>query len=189
MTQDEAVALLATELTRLDRAATPAPFYTLDPPWLPGGSETSILAGSPDPHVARFICDFDLWALDDDSDGDRKSECPDADAALLVWLRNHVPEILAALNTRTAPASPAELAQIEGNAFDVGFAQAFERTREAAAKAAETAAKYAVMSFSRIGEGNRLNAARVIGIETSDAIRALDLSTITASSTTEGDGE
>lgn len=85
---------LAEELARLDANATPAPFYTLDQPWLTHG-ETSILSESPDPHVARYICDFDLGMFVDEDD--KTSECPQADADLLVWLRNHVPEILTAL--------------------------------------------------------------------------------------------
>lgn len=88
---------VAKELRRLDSLATPAPWFTLDPPWLPSGTETSILAESPDPHVARFICDFDFWALDDEADADRKSQNPDGDAELMVWLRNNVPLILATL--------------------------------------------------------------------------------------------
>lgn len=78
-------------LRALDRNATAAPFYRLDPPWLPGNSETSILAGSPDPHVATFICDFDFFAFSDEDE--KTSECPDADADLLIYLRNHAAEI------------------------------------------------------------------------------------------------
>ena len=89
---------LSTTLQELSDAATPGPWFTLDPPWLPSDSETSILAESPDPHVARFICDFDLWAaLDDEADADRKSQNPDGDATLIVALRNAVPQIVAAL--------------------------------------------------------------------------------------------
>lgn len=87
---------------------TPGPWYTLDPPWLPSGSETSILAESPDPHVARFICDFDLWALDDEDDAARKSEVPDWDAAGIVALRNAAPALLDALD-----AANARLAELE----------------------------------------------------------------------------
>jgi hypothetical protein len=90
--------LEATLRAALERA-TPLPWYTLDPPWLPGGEETSILAESPDPHVARFICDFDLWALDDD---DRKSENPDADAALIVAAVNALPTLLDTLTALRA---------------------------------------------------------------------------------------
>ena len=89
---------LANQIEALSAAATPGPWFTLDPPWLPSDSETSILAESPDPHVARFICDFDLWAaLDDEADADRKSQNPDGDATLIVALRNAVPQIVAAL--------------------------------------------------------------------------------------------
>lgn len=79
------------QLRLLDQRATAAPFYRLDPPWLAGGSETSILAGSPDPHVATFICDFDFFAFSDEDE--KTSECPDADADLLIYLRNHAVEI------------------------------------------------------------------------------------------------
>lgn len=87
---------LVGELEDLDSSATPGPFYTLDSPWLASDAQTAILAESPDPHVARYICDFDLCMLDEE---DRKSEYGWEDAKLLVWLRNHVPEILTALRT------------------------------------------------------------------------------------------
>lgn len=80
---------LLERLESLMARATPRPWYTLDAPWLPSGTETSILAGSPDPHVATFICDFDTWALDDDDD--RKGQNPDEDAALLVAAVNTLP--------------------------------------------------------------------------------------------------
>ncbi len=94
-------------LRELLAKATPGPWFTLDPPWLPGGSETSILAESPDPHVARFICDFDLWALDDDED--RKSECPDDDARLIVECVNALPDLLDHIETLEA-----RIAELEG---------------------------------------------------------------------------
>lgn len=82
-------------LRELIARATPGSWYTLDPPWLPRDSETSILAGSPDPHVATFVADMDMWALDDDDD--RKSKSPDADAALIVAAVNALPGLLDAL--------------------------------------------------------------------------------------------
>ena len=87
---------LAETLEELAAKATPGPWYTLDPPWLPGGAETSLLAGSPDPHVATHIADFEFPMLDRD-EGDRVSQNPDADAALIVALVNAVPAITAAL--------------------------------------------------------------------------------------------
>lgn len=78
-------------LRLLDANATAAPFYRLDPPWLSGDSETSILAGSPDPHAATFICDFEFFAFSDEDE--MTSECPDADADLLIYLRNHAADI------------------------------------------------------------------------------------------------
>lgn len=94
---------LIERLRALDTAATPAPWYRLDPPWLPSGSETSILAGSPDPHVATFICDFDFFAFDEEDE--KTSECPDADADLIVFLRNNITELadeITALRARVA---------------------------------------------------------------------------------------
>lgn len=82
------------ELRELHEAATPGPWYTLDPPWLESG-ETSILAESPDPHVARFICDFDMWQFDPDNEADKISENPDEDARLIVHLRNNVEHYIA----------------------------------------------------------------------------------------------
>jgi len=93
---------LAGELERLDQQATPSPFYELGSPWANG--RPAIMAESPDPHVARFIADFDMTGLVDDED--KLSEQPDADAALLVWLRNHVPEILAALQPTADSTAP-----------------------------------------------------------------------------------
>lgn len=95
------------EITALAEAATPGPWYTLDPPWLPSGANTSILAESPDPHVARFICDFDLWTLDEESD--KVSERPDADAAFIAAARTAVPELLA-----EREAMVARMAELEG---------------------------------------------------------------------------
>ena len=94
---------LIERLRALDTAATPAPWYRLDPPWLPSGCETSILAGSPDPHVATFICDFDFFAFDEEDE--KTSECPDADADLIVFLRNNVTGLadeITALRARVA---------------------------------------------------------------------------------------
>lgn len=105
MTEAEA---LVERMRALDAKATAGPWYTLDPPWLPSGTETSILAESPDPHVARFICDFDLWALDDEADAARKSECPDADADLIVAIRNALPDLLTLIERQAARIEAAE---------------------------------------------------------------------------------
>ena len=86
-------------LRTLESQATPAPWFTLDAPWLPGGCETSILSESPDPHVARWICDFDFPMMDED---DRLSECPGADADLIVHARNALTELLTTIEALTA---------------------------------------------------------------------------------------
>lgn len=92
MIDTPAIEKLLGELEALHDKATPGPWYTLDPPWLPSGTETSILAGTPDPHVATFICDFHTWAVDDDDD--RKGQNPDEDATLLVAARNAIPTLI-----------------------------------------------------------------------------------------------
>lgn len=117
-------------LRELLAKATPGPWFTLDPPWLPGGSETSILAESPDPHVARFICDFDLWALDDDED--RKSECPDDDARLIVECVNALPDLLDHIETLEA-----RIAELEGEKYEA-FTDGLEAAAEICGSMAET---------------------------------------------------
>lgn len=36
----------------------PGDWHTVESPWLLGGAETYIVAGSPDPHVGVYVCDF-----------------------------------------------------------------------------------------------------------------------------------
>lgn len=79
-----------TKLRELEARATPGEWFTLDPPWLDSG-ETAILLGSPDPHAATYLCDFDMPFLNEDQKGENQME----DAALIVHLRNNVPAILA----------------------------------------------------------------------------------------------
>lgn len=100
-------------LRELVARATPGPWYTLGPPWLTDGN-TSILAESPDPHVARFICDFDFFAFDEEDD--KTSLNPDADAALIVAAVNALPTLLDRLDAERARAIAAEtrLAEAEG---------------------------------------------------------------------------
>ena len=90
---------LSDRLETAMKAGTQREWYTLDPPWLPHGCDTSILAGSPDPHVARFICDFDMWQFDGEG-ADKKSTNPDADAEFIVLCRNNADTIIAALRER-----------------------------------------------------------------------------------------
>lgn len=49
------------DLARIKEAAekaTKGGWFVLDDPWLGGGVETMVLAGSPDPHLGRAVCDF-----------------------------------------------------------------------------------------------------------------------------------
>lgn len=86
---------LAERLGELEKQATPGRWYTLGAPWLPPGCETSILAGSDDPHVAKFVCDFENFGVDEgDEEGPKNGW---NDAALIVALKNALPKILEAL--------------------------------------------------------------------------------------------
>lgn len=51
------------ELERLAEKATPGPWHTVESPWLPANCETYIVAGNPDPHVGRIVCDFQDAAM------------------------------------------------------------------------------------------------------------------------------
>lgn len=82
-------------LEALYEKATPGEWYLLGAPWLGRDMETSILAGSPDPHAAKFVCDFENFA-DDDED---KNGWNDAD--FIAALHNAFPALLEA--ARNAP--------------------------------------------------------------------------------------
>lgn len=77
------------KLERLLKEATEGPWYLLGQPWLPSDCKTAMLSGSPDPHVAKFVCDFDMMA-DDNEQPDKSWE----DAELICFLRNHADAIL-----------------------------------------------------------------------------------------------
>ena len=79
-------------LKALYERATKGVWYLLETPWLPRGSETTILAGSPDPHAAKFVCDFENFGEDEDSEKNGWN-----DAELIVALHNAFPALLARL--------------------------------------------------------------------------------------------
>ena len=81
------------ELKQLLAKATPGRWYLLEPPWLSAGCETTILAGSPDPHAGRFICDFDELGAEDED----KNSSAWQNAELLCALRNSAPDLIAAV--------------------------------------------------------------------------------------------
>lgn len=33
-------------------------WYVVEQPWLPPGAEPYVVSGNPDPHVAKYVCDF-----------------------------------------------------------------------------------------------------------------------------------
>lgn len=78
------------KLTELLERATKGPFYLLEQPWLDSGMKTALLAKSPDPHVAKFVCDFEFWA---DEDGDSEPDNSWSDAEFICFLVNHAEAI------------------------------------------------------------------------------------------------
>ncbi len=84
--------MIAAELRRLHEAATSGPFYLFGAPWLPRGCETAVLSGSPDPHVAKMVCDFECQSSEE-------SDAPESngwnDAEFIAYLLNHTEAILA----------------------------------------------------------------------------------------------
>ena len=98
MTTATDTAALVAEARRLADAATPGPWYRLESPWLPRDCGTSVLAGSPDPHVATFVADLDWPMLDEE---DRKGDDWN-DAAFIAWAREGVPRLAAALEAASA---------------------------------------------------------------------------------------
>ncbi len=97
MTDLEGIDALAARLRQLLERA-PGPFYLLDQPWLKEG-DTSLLVGSPDPHVAKFICNFDDWG---DEDGDSEPIDKWAYASLIELALNELPALLTALQSAKA---------------------------------------------------------------------------------------
>lgn len=76
------------ELRRLLDAATEGPWFVVGPPWLDSGMVPYVVAGSPDPHAGRFVCDLDNMA------GEAPTN-PHDNAALIAALRNAAPWLLA----------------------------------------------------------------------------------------------
>src|SRR4051794_38594799 len=105
---------LLAELDALFAKATPGDWFLLEQPWLPKGVDTSIQAGSPDPHNATFICDFDEWAADEDERNPRAW----SDAQLLVALHNAWPKLRALL---AAPSPVSKPYLCDGTKFKLTF--------------------------------------------------------------------
>jgi len=131
------VSEMVERLRRLLERATPRPWFTLDPPWLPIDTETSILAGSPDPHVATFVADLDFCMMDEeDRANGRVADDPNADAELIVAAVNNLPQLLDALE---ASIRTPEAAQVEKIAGDVNNAWLQWKAGEWTAEEAMTA--------------------------------------------------
>ncbi len=78
------------KIRRMIEAATQGKWYLLESPWLQRGMNTAILAGTPDPHGAKFVCDFEIQKQESADDA------PDTsweDAALITALKNNAPAL------------------------------------------------------------------------------------------------
>lgn len=80
---------LVDRLERLHASSSPAPWFVIGYPWNPG--PPWINAGCDDPHAGRIVCDFAAAG----ENVEDITPTPDEDAALIVELRNALPELLA----------------------------------------------------------------------------------------------
>ena len=80
---------LADEVILAGEKATPGPWYRLEPPWLARDCRTSVLAGSPDPHVATWVADLEFVMMDEN---DRLGD-DWADAAFIALTRTAAPAL------------------------------------------------------------------------------------------------
>lgn len=78
-----------TELLALAADATPAPWFTVGPPW---GDGTLIYAGDEDPHAGRFVADV-AHPFEEQDEG----RAVLADAEFIAAARSALPEALEAL--------------------------------------------------------------------------------------------
>lgn len=94
------------EVAALLEKATPGPWQVVDRIWLPRDGNTYVIAGHYDPHVGRFVCDVgQVEEWDEENTRESQFDQKEADAALIVALRNEAPallEELAALRARVA---------------------------------------------------------------------------------------
>ena len=78
------------EIDALYERATRGPWYLLEAPWLHSDCETTILAGSPDPHAGKFVCDFEQFGADDEEEETKNTW---NDAEFIVAIVNAWPQI------------------------------------------------------------------------------------------------
>lgn len=100
MMTDEQLAAIA---ARTD-AATPGPWYTVDQPWratwynkdagLYERLPTYVVAGNPDPHIGRPVCDSIELDEGTDDERERHVDQSDADLDFIAHSRTDVPELL-----------------------------------------------------------------------------------------------
>ena len=76
------------ELQALCDAATPGPWYVVEPPFIESDMVPFIVAGSPSPDGGRFVCDLDNMS------GEAPAN-PFADASFIAAARSALPSLLA----------------------------------------------------------------------------------------------
>ena len=103
------------EVDALFEKATKGPWYLLEAPWLPRDCETTILAGSPDPHAGLFVCDFENFGEDGDAPRNGWN-----DAELIVALVNAYPALKAA-NAAAATAARNDALEEAARVLDTTF--------------------------------------------------------------------
>jgi hypothetical protein len=89
--------------------ATKGPWYTVGSPWLPSDTETYVIAGSPDPHAAKMVCEPimpDSFTGEDDADLEAQeaaalSQC-DADMDFIAHARTDIPFLLSEIDRLNA---------------------------------------------------------------------------------------
>lgn len=80
------------ELGKRESEATEANWYVVGPPWGDGGF---VVAGDPDPHVGRYVCNTDdLLIMDDDEAEEHGASNKLADAEFIAALRNNASEMI-----------------------------------------------------------------------------------------------
>lgn len=105
-------------LMKLAREATPKgeprDWYVVEPPWLPRDCEPYIIAGSPDPHAGRYVCDFVDSMTAGVEDAWTEEEWSSRNWALAAFIAACSPEVIIGLCTKLlAKPSPVEDAEAD----------------------------------------------------------------------------
>src|SRR6185436_1744900 len=99
--------------------ATEGPWHRVESPWLPPDVPTYVIAGSPDPHGGRLVCDFQFLEDRDEEHNDWN------DAEFIAVARTAMPRLLATVAALRAELAAMTLARdtyrdAARNAIDAG---------------------------------------------------------------------